>query len=667
MICLSFQAHKETCPDKVKFEKSVLEIEIDPGFPKKEKVKYEVVPPGWKDDENWDGLVGTAGYNPQETIVEKPVIRKLVGATAKEKRKFYDAEQERFEKILGIPMDPLPKGAIRVKKEKPPKVKKERDPNETTEDGEIIESSESGDESDEYEIIYVDDKLKQEADSDSDASRISKDEVLPEWEPIGPKEIIIGKSSDSESDEDDFLASFIKKAEHKREKLNPKKAKQLKKEEEEQKHVPGFKALEPVKPSELPEELRGKSLVANPFNYHWRDKYQHEIPKKTKHPLDRLTSKSPTLRNGSKASSRDRESVDRYGRVRRDSARSRESIDSQSRRDSVRSRDSKDGRSRRKRSTSSSRDLSAERRRILQSLRDSRSKSHSKTSDRRKSSRSPTASSHSSKLRYRSSSEESHVDKRNRKKHKKHKHKKVKKEKREKNIKTEIISPPPGLPALKKETINLEDEEDQLKMLDDLDFDLEILIKETPVPVPPQPSKPTINPFSIKKRKEPNLLSLDHIKREFASSDRLLDQDSDDGASNSAFDFGSVLIKQERRAVTYACDMLSSLNKNATSDRRSSDSQHSSLRENSYEDNILPGHLGKRSYQETAASREGRKKRREEDDDRRAREDSEERYLQEKLRILERIRDREEGYENMLREISQRDERRRRDRTEDFF
>lgn len=635
------QEHRETCPDRINYERSLIEIEINTDCPKKEEVKAEVIPPGYIEDENWDELVGTAGYNPEEAIKDKPILRKIHGATLKEKRKFYAEEKKRFERILGEPIDPLPKGAVRVKKEKPPKIKRERDPDEDPEDGEILESSESEvEKEDEYEIVFIKNEPKLEPLSDeenyrSKSSPLSDEEVLPVWEPIGPREIVIDYESDEDKGKDDFLDAFIQRAEHKREKLNPKRAKELKKEAEKQKKS-AKSGPAPVKPTELPAELRG-SLVANPLNYHWRNKASTissaKPPKATKHPLDRLTSRSPIPLYGPKeiVLDSDNESVDSFGRVRRlKNSKRRESTDSFGRL--------------RRRSVSTARSSSSERRRRLRS------------------SRSPTGSV-SSLIRRRSDSKE-------RKKHKKDKKHKKRKEKAQK-IKRERISPPP-VPAVKSEKVNLEEEDDQLQVLDDLDDVLDSLLNDEPAIEPPKEQKPVINPFSIKPRKQPNLLSLDHIKREFCSPGPIDEEDSLPRRTMS-MNLNPNLIKVEPVASDAYDEMMSSLNKSIAighdGDRLSTDSQHSSLRENSYEGNILAFGQRKRSSSREAIERQSRKKQRStsEEDDRKAREDSEERYLQAKLRQLERIRDCEEGYENLLREIQEQDHRRKRERAEDFF
>ncbi|XP_063706386.1 uncharacterized protein LOC134835437 [Culicoides brevitarsis] len=92
-----FAVHKIQCPDRLAFEKYMNDIEIGPW--KRQKPK-EIVIPEYKDDENWDDMVGKGGYDPKIVNACKPFARKIIGGSKNEKRQFYNFEKKRLQMIM---------------------------------------------------------------------------------------------------------------------------------------------------------------------------------------------------------------------------------------------------------------------------------------------------------------------------------------------------------------------------------------------------------------------------------------------------------------------------------------------------------------------------------------------------------------------------------------
>lgn len=87
--------------------------EIDIGPWKKEK-KNEIKHPQYKDDESWDDMVGQGGYDPRAATASMPILRRLIGATSKEKRQFYTDERKRLQMLKDVA-----DGKIVLKEEEP--------------------------------------------------------------------------------------------------------------------------------------------------------------------------------------------------------------------------------------------------------------------------------------------------------------------------------------------------------------------------------------------------------------------------------------------------------------------------------------------------------------------------------------------------------------------
>lgn len=80
------------CPDRLEFER-YLTIMNEPNVATKNST--EIKPPTVKHGSEWDNLY-CKSYNPEQVIVNKPVIRRCVGMTPAERREFYEQEKRRL-------------------------------------------------------------------------------------------------------------------------------------------------------------------------------------------------------------------------------------------------------------------------------------------------------------------------------------------------------------------------------------------------------------------------------------------------------------------------------------------------------------------------------------------------------------------------------------------
>lgn len=74
---------------------------FDLGPWKKEKAP-DIKPPEYIEDESWDDMVGQGGYDPRAATEDKPILRRLIGATPAQKRRFYEQEQKRLQRLQDI-------------------------------------------------------------------------------------------------------------------------------------------------------------------------------------------------------------------------------------------------------------------------------------------------------------------------------------------------------------------------------------------------------------------------------------------------------------------------------------------------------------------------------------------------------------------------------------